>query len=295
MIEKIKVLSPAKINLDLLILNKREDSYHNISSLIQPIDFYDEISIELSSGLNLVELSFPGNIVSFDDNLIVKAALKFLTYFQINRPIRISVKKRIPLGSGLGGGSSNAASTLIGLSKLFQIDDFAALSNIALELGSDVPFFLYSRTSRVSGRGELVEPFEIKKKINYLLILPGVHSDTRSLYDLWDNQEERSKRIDNCNTNWHINKESLINGKKFVLQNDFTPLLISSDNIYLEIFDVLKGLGLDSYSITGSGSTIFCVIDDNQDCREIIKYIESSGDFSTIKAESFEGWHFTFD
>ena len=293
--KKIKILSPAKINLNLIIKNKRKDNFHNISSLMQPINLYDDILIELSEGDNAFELCFPDDIVNFNENLITKAALNFFEYFKINTHVKISVKKRIPTGAGLGGGSSNAASTLIGLSKLFSIDDFSALEAIALKIGSDVPFFLYSRTSLVSGRGEVVEPYNIDKKFNYLLIFPGLHSDTRTLYEMWDTKDSLIDSAFQNEISSHLNNQVSINKVKFLLQNDFTPLLISRDKTYLNIFKSLKDLGLKTYSISGSGSTIFCALDDEYGCSESLKYIESNGSFTTMKAEAFEGWHFTFD
>ena len=162
---KIKILSPAKINLDLIVLNKRNDNYHNITSLMQPISLYDEIEIKVSDSKNVLNLQFPNEIAGFEENLITKAALKFIDYFSITSHLNISVKKRIPVAAGMGGGSSNAASTLIALSKLFSIDNFDALKGIAIDLGSDVPFFLYSRTARVGGRGEIVEPYNMNEKL----------------------------------------------------------------------------------------------------------------------------------
>ncbi|MBT3475706.1 4-(cytidine 5'-diphospho)-2-C-methyl-D-erythritol kinase [bacterium] len=293
--KKIKILSPAKINLNLIIKNKRKDDFHNISSLIQPINLYDEILIELSKSDNTLELSFPEDVVSFKENLITKAVFNFFEYFKISTHVKISVKKRIPTGAGLGGGSSNAASTLIGLSKLFSIDNFSALEKIALKIGSDVPFFLYSRTSLVTGRGEVVEPCNIDKKIKYLLIFPKIHSDTRTLYQLWDSKDILLDSALQHRVASHLKNEILINKEKFLLQNDFTPLLISKDRTYLNIFNSLRDLGLRTYSISGSGSTIFCALDDEYDCSESLKYLESNSSLTTMKAEAFEGWHFTFD
>jgi len=293
--DKIRVLSPAKINLDLIVENKRKDGFHNISSLMQPINLYDEISIKISSGENLIDLIFPEKLVKYEENIIVKAAKSFFNYFKINNKVEISVKKRIPIGSGMGGGSSNAAATLIALSKLFNIDEFPALEKIALELGSDVPFFLYSRTSRVSGRGEVVKPFSINEKMKYLLIFPGIESNTKDLYQMWDKEELRNIAKNREDIQSHLEKQILINSNKFILRNDFTPILLSKDKKYLNIFKILRDLNINSYSVSGTGSTIFCVINKDSDFVESQKYIESNEDLITLNVESFEGWHFAFD
>jgi len=289
---KIKILSPAKINLDLIVLNKRNDNYHNISSLMQPISLYDEIEIKVSDSKNVLNLQFPNEIADFEENLITKAALKFIDYFKISSHLNISVKKRIPVGAGMGGGSSNAACTLIALSKLFSIDNFDALKGIAIELGSDVPFFLYSRTARVGGRGEIVEPYNMNEKLKYLLIFPNIISETKLIYSLLD---ENYDLLKNDIINSYLKKLTFLNGKDFILENTFTPLLIQQNQKYLDIFKILENLDFDAYSISGTGSTIFCVLDSKKNYLESIKYLESNEDFSTMVAESFEGWHFSFD
>ena len=289
---KIKILSPAKINLDLIVLNKRNDNYHNITSLMQPISLYDEIEIKVSDSKNVLNLKFPNEIADFEENLITKAALKFIDYFKISSHLNISVKKRIPVGAGMGGGSSNAASTLIALSKLFSIDNFDALKGIAIELGSDVPFFLYSRTARVGGRGEIVEPYNMNEKLKYLLIFPNIISETKLIYSLLDeNYDSLKSEI----IKPYLKKPAFLNGKDFILENTFTPFLIEQNEKYLDIFKILENLDFDAYSISGTGSTIFCVLDSKKNYLESIKYLESNEDFSTMVAESFEGWHFSFD
>ena len=289
---KIKILSPAKINLDLIVLNKRNDNYHNITSLMQPISLYDEIEIKVSDSKNVLNLQFPNEIAGFEENLITKAALKFIDYFSITSHLNISVKKRIPVAAGMGGGSSNAASTLIALSKLFSIDNFDALKGIAIDLGSDVPFFLYSRTARVGGRGEIVEPYNMNEKLKYLLIFPNIISETKLIYSLLDENYDLLKK-DIINP--YLKKLTFLNGKDFILENTFTPLLIEQNQKYLDIFKILENLDFDAYSISGTGSTIFCVLDSKKNYLESIKYLESNEDFSTMVAESFEGWHFSFD
>ena len=289
---KIKILSPAKINLDLIVLNKRNDNYHNITSLMQPISLYDEIEIKVSDSKNVLNLQFPNEIAGFEENLITKAALKFIDYFSITSHLNISVKKRIPVAAGMGGGSSNAASTLIALSKLFSIDNFDALKGIAIELGSDVPFFLYSRTARVGGRGEIVEPYNMNEKLKYLLIFPNIISETKLIYSLLDeNYDSLKSEI----IKPYLKKPAFLNGKDFILENTFTPFLIEQNEKYLDIFKILENLDFDAYSISGTGSTIFCVLDSKKNYSESIKYLESNEDFSTMVAESFEGWHFSFD
>lgn len=288
---KLNVISPAKINLDLIIKSKRADNYHEISSLIQPIDLNDVISITCTNSSNLIEIDFPNNNVPLEENLITKAAESFYQLFGINQSIKISVRKRIPLGSGMGGGSSNAAATLLGLSKIFNIDSFDKLLEIGDSLGADVPFFLYCRTARVSGKGEEISIVETPPKLRYLLIFPGFSSETKELYDLWDSKESfDSNDIDRNKT-----KKIIFKKEELYLRNDFIPLLLEKNSEYARIFTTLDNLGFENYSISGSGSTIFSVLNNEADTKEAESYIQSSMDVRAITVESVEGWRFSYD
>tara|TARA_Y100001936_G_C16072653_1_gene671817 strand:- start:81 stop:953 length:873 start_codon:yes stop_codon:yes gene_type:complete len=288
---KINVISPAKINLDLIIKSKRADNYHEISSLIQPIDLNDIISITFTNSSNLIEIDFPNNNVPLEENLITKAAESFYQLFGINHSIKISVRKRIPIGSGMGGGSSNAAATLLGLSKIFNIDSFDKLLEIGDSLGADVPFFLYCRTARVSGKGEEISIVETPPKLRYLLIFPGFSSETKELYDLWDSKESfDSNDIDRNKT-----KKIIFKKEELYLRNDFIPLLLEKNSEYARIFTTLDNLGFENYSISGSGSTIFSVLNNEADTKEAESYIQSSMDVRAITVESVEGWRFSYD
>ena len=128
--EKINILSPAKINLSLDIISKREDNFHNIRSHVQIIDFFDEISIEIDNNDSNISLDCSEKKISTNENLAYIAANKFLEAFNIDSGLKIKIKKKIPLGSGMGGGSSNAAAVLIGLSKIFKIEDFQKILNL---------------------------------------------------------------------------------------------------------------------------------------------------------------------
>ena len=121
--EKINILSPAKINLSLDIISKRDDGFHNIRSCVQIIDFFDEISIEINNNDSSISLDCSEKKISSKENLAFIAANKFFEAFNVRSGLKIKIKKRIPLGAGMGGGSSNAAAVLIGLSKMFKIED----------------------------------------------------------------------------------------------------------------------------------------------------------------------------
>ena len=152
----------AKINIYLEVLNKRPDGYHNIKSLFARIDLHDnlifekrkdrEINITLENKVNAFE-------IELKSNLVYKAAKRFMDEFSISCGVDIILEKNIPLGAGLGGGSSDCASTLIALSELFNIGEKERLFDLSKELGSDVPFFLKETPMAVcEGRGEILTP-----------------------------------------------------------------------------------------------------------------------------------------
>ncbi len=152
----ITMRAHAKINLTLEILGKRDDGYHDIASILQTVSLHDTLKFEESDGVTLgcdrPELATP-------DNLVLRAAHLLRDYAGVSRGAAINLDKRIPVAAGLGGGSSDAAATLLALNRLWGLElPNADLQPLAAEIGSDVPFFLYGGTGRVFGRGERVEP-----------------------------------------------------------------------------------------------------------------------------------------
>ncbi len=146
----------AKINLTLEILGKRDDGYHDIASILQTVSLHDTLTFEESDGITLdcdrPELGTP-------DNLVLRAAHLLRDYAGVSIGAAINLDKRIPVAAGLGGGSSDAAATLLALNRLWGLElTNADLQPLAAQIGSDVPFFLYGGTGRVFGRGERVEP-----------------------------------------------------------------------------------------------------------------------------------------
>jgi len=152
---KIKFKTPAKINLGLHIHGKREDGFHELETIFQMVSLYDDVELELlSSGIKL-ECDMPG-VPTDDTNLVCKAALLLRQSYQVEgKGVSIRLKKKIPFGAGLGGGSGNAAGVLMGLNRLWDLNiEREKLLTLAAELGSDVPFFLTSPCALGMGRGE---------------------------------------------------------------------------------------------------------------------------------------------
>ena len=182
---KITVVSPAKINLHLEVLGKREDGYHELAMLMQSINLEDYLEIELNAS-GRINLSSNNNELDLeDDNLIMKTANILKSYYpHRNLGANIFLNKNIPIGAGLAGGSSNAAATLIGLNKLWALNlDQSTLAKFALKLGSDVPFFLEGGSQYCFGRGEILEKYRFDSRF-FLIILknPKVSLSTSEIY-----------------------------------------------------------------------------------------------------------------
>src|SRR5215813_5539309 len=188
----MQVIAPAKINLSLRLLNRRGDGFHEIETLIAPISLCDEIKIELRSGKQ--KITFRCNDPSVpkgEGNLVVRAANVFFEATKISSGVSIELKKTIPHGAGLGGGSSDAASTLLALNELFETNlAREALAKMAETIGSDVPFFIFQAAALCKGRGELVSPMKLKEKLSTLLLKPAFVISTAWAYSRWRHSQE---------------------------------------------------------------------------------------------------------
>jgi 4-diphosphocytidyl-2-C-methyl-D-erythritol kinase len=187
----MQLLAPAKINLNLRILRRRDDGFHEIESLVCPISLFDTIEIEPRKSDDLLFTCDDPTLPTGDTNLVVRAARLFCAHCGILPHFAITLTKRIPHGAGLGGGSSDAAAALFGLNRLLQTElPLHALSSMAAELGSDVPLFLHHSAARVSGRGEIVEPVPFLHALPLLLIKPGFGVPTPWAYSRWRDSVE---------------------------------------------------------------------------------------------------------
>ncbi len=173
---RLEKSSPCKVNLILNILGKRADGFHELETVMQPVNFCDELAFERAG--NSIQLSCSDTSLPTDArNLVFRAATKFLAAAEISDGVKIHLEKKIPLAAGLGGGSGNAATTLLALNELFgQPLTLAKLDELAASLGSDIPFFLYGKPALAVGRGEKVatlENFPALRGKAFFLIHPG--------------------------------------------------------------------------------------------------------------------------
>lgn len=258
LMNKIRVSSPAKVNLFLKVLRKRKDGYHQILSWIQLVDLEDRIEIERTERGIKIACDHPG-VPTGKSNLAYRAAQVFLMQSKIKSGVRIKLKKKIPVAAGLGGGSSNAASVLYGLNRLLgnQLSASKILS-LARTLGSDVPFFLSFGSGLASGRGEIVR--SIKLPLNYRLVLvnPGFEVSTRWAYskvkpgNIFPQKVLKLKRV-TFRQMLSIARE-IGNDLESVVEQKYPVIKLMVQKLYEQ--------GALHAAMTGSGPTVFGIFTD---------------------------------
>jgi 4-diphosphocytidyl-2-C-methyl-D-erythritol kinase len=184
-IKSITVQTPAKVNLVLELLRKREDGFHDLKLVFQAIDLWDQITFEQRpEGVKFKVVESPSPLAEDDSNIVVKAAKKFIDEVLGGEGgVSITLRKRIPVAAGLGGGSSDAAATLLGLDHLFQTGVFPEeLDAMAAEMGSDINFFLKGGTALGTGRGEIIQPWPEAPSLDLVLVKPDAGLSTADVY-----------------------------------------------------------------------------------------------------------------
>ncbi len=252
----IRLRAPAKINLFLEPLHKRTDGFHEILSVMHAIDFCDVISIALCQSGIEVECPHP-DVPSGRENLVWRAAEAFASACGIEPGVRITIAKQIPLGGGLGGGSSDAASVLTGMNELYgRRLDRARLAQVAATLGSDVSFFLWGGTALCRGRGERVEPLRPAPQFWVVLVVPPIHVSTKKVYETLrislTTQHSPSMVLQS------INRDDL-----FLLfqslHNGLEKTVLSTVPSLCRVWEEVVAEGLPHPQLAGSGSTLYGV------------------------------------
>jgi len=250
----VRFRSFAKINVALAVLGKRTDGYHNIQTVFQSISLYDELEFHPADRLELQCENMPG--VPQERNLVWKAATRLAENISGNPGVSIILKKRIPSGAGLGGGSSNAAATLLGLCKIWQLKySNSDLISIATELGSDVPFFLIGGTAMGSGRGEIIDPLPDLPPGHLVVIFPGIRISTAEAYGSLNlgltsaTEDNRIYRF--CGQ--MLKEQDYLTG----IFNDFEASILPDYPPIKESMDFLRQQGAVAVLLSGSGSAVF--------------------------------------
>jgi 4-diphosphocytidyl-2-C-methyl-D-erythritol kinase len=260
---------PAKVNLILRILGRRPDGYHNLWSIMQTVALEDAVSMRVTSPHGGIRLFCHSEGLSVDHtNLVWKAASAVLEHAQLSPGLDIELRKGIPMGAGLGGGSSDAAATILGLNRLLNLGwTTGKMAEVGQALGSDVAFFFFAPSAIVSGRGETVRPVTIEGGRWIVLVKPSFGIETK-----WAYQELAATRtavrplstdhgeLDRCKRlTW-----SRLAG---AAENDFEVPVFGTHPLLGEIKRSLLKQGAQFALLSGSGATVFGLFDDESAAR----------------------------
>lgn len=304
---KLSLKSHAKLNLYLQVLNKRPDSYHNITTLFERISLCDKIILRIRRDKEIKVISNSPDLPAEPSrNLAFRSAKLLQGTFNINKGVNIKITKRIPVGSGLGGGSSNAATVLMGLNKLWKLRlTREKLVRLSRKIGADVAFFIYeTRFAQGEGRGDKIKPLKELKNIClwHILIVPELKVSTPLIYREWDKMSKRKKvklthsAISSKNPSPSVStlrtkySEGLTRPKYNVKIHSLTGILFNSlEEVTLKIYpqvkkvkDKLKYLGLQSILMSGSGPAVFGIVSSRREALRLYRKLKAASTLGEV-------------
>jgi 4-diphosphocytidyl-2-C-methyl-D-erythritol kinase len=290
--ESLVLESPAKVNLRLEILGKREDGYHELKTLFQKISLHDTLHFSLKQAEGISIKTDHPDLPVGKTNLIYRASQSILKKSKYKGGITVEVEKRIPLGAGLGGGSSNAATTLKALNQLLKVKlSQKELMELGLEVGADVPFFFLEGAALGSGIGERLKKIEVPD-LWFILIYPNFEVSTRWAYQRFD----KSRIVEGLtNRNSRINLDKFLGTAKGVSEILFSHLEAAVSEEYPQIGVMKKMLfsaGAMGALMTGSGPTVFGIFQKERETTkayEKVKRLTSRRGWTVFKAHSIPG------
>ena len=251
---EISINSPAKINLYLKVKDKRDDGYHNIETSFQCVDIYDYINFRhVESG---IKINSGESYLSGEDNTIYRSAKILQGYSKSISGVEISIEKNIPVGAGLGGGSSNAASTLVVLNKLWGLNlNKNILMKIGLSIGADVPFFINGKSAIGEGVGNILRETSVITD-NLLVINPKIYNSTKKMFQLLEAWKDKNK-IGSLNQQNHFWNVFMENNPKI-------------EEFYSQVSEEFE------INLSGSGSSMFIKYKDRDEIDNVIKKIPTN-------------------
>ncbi len=264
------VFAPAKINLVLRILDRRTDGFHNLWSLMQTVQLEDEVVIRINREHADIRLQCDVPSLSVDHtNLVCRAADAVLRRCERRIGVEIVLVKRIPMGAGLGGGSSDAAATIIGLDRALNLGwSVVDMAQVGQALGSDVPFFFSAPSAVVTGRGEQVHPVRITGNRWVVLVNPGFSVETKWAYQNLSSSRTRVRPLSDIHA--ALGRESGLSWEQVldVAENDFEAPVFGAHPSLQEIKQALLAQGAEAALLSGSGATVFGIFRNEGEARQ---------------------------
>ncbi len=266
----------AKINLGLGVLGLRPDGFHDIATLMQTIDLYDEL---VATPAEHPEFTCSDhNLPVGGGNLVVRAAKLYAEHVESVIPLCLHLVKRIPVGAGLGGGSADAAATLRLMNRIHgNVCSWRKLCDLAGQLGSDVPFLVRGGTAVATGRGEVLKPVHWAADCWYILVSPAVEVSTRWAYGQWSPFLTKPgiyvSFLDSVKSGGRIDHVKLFS----CLENDFLRVVGCAYPIVAHLVSRLQAYGARVASMTGTGSTVFGIFDDRNAAAHALDALKEQG------------------
>ena len=257
----------AKINWSLRVLGKRADGYHEVDTVLQTISLRDSITVAPTDD-NAIQLWCDDRSIPSDDtNLVWRAAATLRERYSIDHGVKIRLEKRIPSEAGLGGGSSDAAATLIALAQLWRIETSANdLMRIAENIGSDVPFFFFGGAARATGRGETIEPLSDAPAAHLVIVKPNASVSTRNAYNALNSPALTSSNAKPILLRSQASDDS-VSFDLNALHNDFAAVIFQLKPEIERAKNALLKSGARAAMLSGSGSSVFGIFE-NQNAQE---------------------------
>jgi len=287
----LAVRAPAKINLSLHVLGLRPDGYHGIRTVMQAVSLCDDLVFRpLPDGR--IELTCSGaDVPEGEGNLVVRAARLLQERAGVEAGARIALEKRIPVGAGLGGGSSDGAVTLLALSELWGLGlGVPELSRLAAELGSDVPFFLRGGTALCTGRGERVSPAECPSRMHYVLVTPALSVSTASVYGAQSGLTSAGDASNVLMALRSSDAELLGHCLANDLQDAALRLHGELDELWTKLKEAGEFCGVEGILLSGSGSSFFAVARGAQEAAQAAGSLQASLGVPCTAVHSLPAW-----
>lgn len=266
----VTVFAPAKVNLILRVLDRRPDGFHNLWSLMQTVGLEDAVTIRSAPQHTEIRLQCDSNALSVDQtNLVYRAAAAVLAQAQRKIGLDIRLAKRIPMGAGLGGGSSDAAATILGINQLLKLGWSAAqMAEVGQELGSDVPFFFHAPTAVVAGRGERVKAIHVAHSRWVVLVNPGFPVETKWAYQQLSTTRQGVVPLSERCTQLESQSRTTWDDVISLASNDFEGPVFAPHPVLQQIkLDLLSG-GAQLALLSGSGATVFGIFQEEAEARQ---------------------------
>lgn len=281
--QSVTVRAPAKINLLLYVLERQSTGYHRILSLMQMVNLHDRLILMRRPARDGIRIVTRARTLPLGkDNLITRAARAFMKHYGVRTGLRIELDKKIPIGAGLGGGSSDAAATLYGLCRLYRITPARAeLAALGQALGSDLSFFFGGPTAWVSGIGDEIYPVRLGGDLWVVLVNPGFEVSTAWVYSELDRVRagvpapprtflKKIRLTLDRNRNKILSRKSKtfpLTKRSFSLHNDLEVITIRRYPVIETIKERLRSLGAKGVLMSGSGPTVFGLFTDGPSAR----------------------------